>query len=124
MKRILFVCCLLSATCAIPTQKAAAQTSVSATTFTAKVNQLDSLIGVGSMTLAQTKWNEVHELMKSELGVTKQNIASSATPSSSSYMTVMQNQYDLYREVWALKTDLATNRVALRTKLLAFAATF
>lgn len=124
MKRILFVCCLLSATCAIPTQKAAAQTSVSVTVFTTKVNQLDSLIGAGSMTLAQAKWNEVHDMMKAELGVTKQNIATSSSPATSTYNATMTAQYSLYRDAWELKTDLATNRAPLRAKLLAFAATF
>ncbi len=119
MKRILFVCCLLSATCAIPTQKVHAQT-VSVTDFTAKVNQLDSLIGAGNMTLAQAKWNEVHTMMLSELAVTKQNIVSSG----SSYMPTMTNQQNLYRDIWQLKSDMVTNRTQLHMKLGAFAATF
>ncbi len=119
MKRILFVCCLLSATCAIPTQKVHAQT-VSVSDFNTKINQLDSLIGAGNMTLAQAKWNEVHTMMISELAVTKQNIATSGT----SYMATMTNQQSLYRDIWALKDDMTTNRVQLHTKLVAFAATF
>lgn len=124
MKRILFVCCLLTATCAIPTQKAAAQTSVSVTTFNTKVGELDALIAAGSMTAAQAKWNEIHDLMKQELAATKQSIASSATPATSPYMATMQTQTTLYREIWDLKNDMSTNRVALNTKLLAFSATF
>ena len=124
MKRILFVCCMLTATCVIPTQKAAAQTSVSVTTFNTKVGELDALIGAGSMTAAQVKWNEIHDMMKQELAATKQNIASSATPATSPYMTTMQTQIGLYREIWELKNDLSANRAALNTKLLAFSATF
>lgn len=125
MKRILFVCCLLTATCVIPGQKAHAQT-VSVGDFTTKVNQLDSLIGTGDMTLAQAKWNEVHAMMISELGVTKANIAAagSGSTSATTYMNTMQSQYNIYKQAWDLKSDLSGNRAPLHVKLLAFAATF
>jgi hypothetical protein len=107
-------------------QHAAAQTTtVSVTAFNAKVNLMDSLIGAGSMTAAQATWNDVHDMMIAELSVTKASIAGAATATDrASYMTVMNNQRSLYDEVWGLKSDLATNRTALRTKLNAFAATF
>jgi hypothetical protein len=126
MKRILFVCCLLTATCAIlPTQKVLAQTTVTVADFTAKVNLLDTYIGAGNTTMAQSTWTEVHNMMIAELGITKSNIATAANPTiAASYMTTMQTQQSLYSEIWALKTDLTLNRVALHTKLLAFAATF
>lgn len=124
MKRLLFVCCLVAATCAIPNQKAHAQTTVSVTDFNTKVNQLDSLIMAGNMTLAQAKWNEVHTMMLSELAVTKNNIATTSGSTSTSYMTVMQSQQSLYRDIWELKTDLSGNRAPLHAKLQAFAATF
>ncbi len=125
MKRILFACCLLTATCAVPFQKANAQAVVTVTDFTAKVNLMDTYLAAGNMTMAQTTWNEIHTMMMTELGTTKSNIASAATPAvASSYTTVMQNQYALYQQIWAMKTDLATNRAPIHTKLLAFAATF
>lgn len=125
MKRILFVCCLLTATCAIPTQRVHAQTSVTLAAFTAKVNLLDNYISAGNTSMAQSTWTEVHDMMLTELATTKSNIAGAATPSiATTYMTTMQTQQGLYREVWELKTDLTLNRVALHTKLLAFAATF
>ncbi|PQJ10568.1 hypothetical protein CJD36_011375 [Flavipsychrobacter stenotrophus] len=125
MKRILFVCCLLTATCAIPTQKVFAQTTVTVADFTAKVNLMDTYIGAGNMTQAQTTWTEIHNMMLAELGITKSNIAGAANATiAASYMTTIQTQQTLYGEIWALKPDLTLNRVALHTKLLAFAATF
>lgn len=125
MKRILFVCCLLTATCAVPFQKVQAQTSVTSTTFIAKVNLLDSYIAANNMTMAQTTWDDVHNLMLNQLAVSKASIAGAANPTiAASYRTTNQNQYAIYDDVWALKTNLTANRTALNTKLLAFAATF
>lgn len=125
MKRILFVCCLLTATCAVPFQKAHAQATVTVTDFTAKVNLLDSYIAAGNTSMANTTWNEVHTMMITELGTTKSTIAGAATTAASNAaMAVMQNQTAIYRDVWTLKVDLTTNRTALHTRLLDFAATF
>ncbi|MBC7554194.1 MAG: hypothetical protein H7257_09460 [Taibaiella sp.] len=126
MKRILLSCFLITAACAGTIQKAHAQSSaVSVAAFTAKVNLLDSFIFVGDMTHANTTWTEVHNMLLAELAVTKGNIASaSSAAASTSYTTVMNNQYSIYNVIWSLKADLATNRAALHTKLNDFAATF
>lgn len=128
MKRIFLACCLLTATFAAITPKTYAQasftTAVDVTTFTAKVNRMDSLIGAGSMTLAQTTWNEIHNMLMAELAATKSEIAGATSATDrTTYSTVMTNQYSIYHEIWALKTDLATNRTTIKAKLLSFAGT-
>ena len=126
MKRILFVCCLLTATCAIPTQHVYAQTTTfTAADFTTKVNLMDTYIAAGNATMAQSTWTDIHNMMLAELGITKSNIAGAATAAiAATYTTTIQTQQTLYADIWALKTDLTLNRTAIHNKLLAFAATF
>jgi len=129
MKRFLLVCILLAGTCTpYFIQQAAAQitapTPTTATAFTAKINQLDSYIGAGDMTDAQATWTEVHNMMLNVLAVTKYSIYTATTPTDkTTYEGIMHNQTTIYYQIWPLKTDLATNRVALHTKLISFGAT-
>jgi hypothetical protein len=126
MKRILLACFLLTATVAatVSTTPAQASASVSVTTFTAKVNLMDSYIAAGNMTAAQTTWDEINGLMISALGDSKASIAGASTPAAATTATnVMNGQYNLYTQIWALKSDLATNRATIHTKLLDFSAT-
>jgi hypothetical protein len=129
MKRILLACFLLTATCTLsffnPTVvHATIPTTVTASDFTAKVNLMDAQIGAGNMTAAQATWLEIHDMEMAVLNTSKHSIASAATPADkATYTTINSNQYSLYRDIWALKNDLATNRVAIHAKLMAFAAT-
>jgi len=129
MKRILIACFLLTATSSVTfvqqaTAHAAPAPAVTSAAFTAKINLMDAQIAAGNMTAAQATWNEVHQMELTVLATTKSNIASASTPAlKDSYMAVMNNQYALYTDIWALKTDLATNRTAIHTKLVSFGAT-
>ena len=124
MKRILFACFLLAATCTVTSQQAQAQT-LTVAAFTAKVNLLDSFISVGDMSHANATWNDVHNMMMAELGVTKSNIAAATTTSArTTAQSVNDNQGRIYGTVWGLKSNLATNRTALHTALMNFASTF
>lgn len=127
MKKVLFALCLLTGTLAATSVKSYAQSysvTVTVTGFTAKVNLMDSLISAGSMTAAATTWNEIHDMLMAELGNTKAEIAGATTAlSRSTYQTTSDNQWALYNQIWALKDDLATNRAAIKAKLLAFAGT-
>jgi len=129
MKRIFLACFLLTATCSVTfVQQAVAHAPVPAdvtvAAFNAKVNLMDSQLGSGDVASAQTTWNEVHQMMITILGTTKHSIASAATPADkASYTAIYNNQYSLYKDIWALKPDLATNRTAIHTKLLAYAVT-
>jgi len=129
MKRVLLVCCLLAATYSPAfVQHSAAQTTapihVTATDFTIKVNLLDSYIAAGDMTNAQSTWLAVHQMMMNVLAYTKYSIHSAATPADkTTYESIMVNQRNIYNQVWNLKPNLATNRVALHTKLGEFDAT-
>ncbi|NDC40180.1 MAG: hypothetical protein EBZ77_01325 [Chitinophagia bacterium] len=126
MKQILFACCLLTATfaCVVPQSYAqSSSTSVDVTLFRTKVNLMDSLIGAGSMTAANTTWNEIHTMLTTELAATKANIAGATTTTDrTTYTTLMTSQWAMYQEIWALKSDLATNRATIKTKLLTFAS--
>ncbi len=122
MKRILIACLLLTAAGSF--QKAHAQSAVSASVFTAQINTLDSLISVGDIANATVRWNFIHDLMINELGATKANIASASTSTAASAaLAVNTNQYTIYNQVWALKPNLAANRVALHAALVSFAGT-
>jgi len=126
MKRILLACFLVAATCTVaPIQRASAQvTHVSAADFTTQVNLLDSYIAAGNMTAANTTWLTVHNMMISILGYSKNSIMTAATPADkTTYTNILTTQRTIYSAVWALKTDLATNRTALHTKLGEFDAT-
>jgi len=95
------------------------------TDFNAKVAQLDTYLGAGDMTNAQSTWNQIHTMMLGELAVTKANIAGATTDAARAAATTnMQTQTGIYRQAWTLKNDLAGNRAALHTKLVAFAGTF
>jgi len=128
MKRILFAIFLLTAICSVSfIQTANAQTTPTPVTlaeFTAKINLMDTYIGAGDMTNAQTTWQEVHSMMLRVLAVSKYSIANATTPADkAAHVTIINNQRDIYSIVWGLKPDLATNRVALHTKLVEFGAT-
>ncbi len=129
MKRILLACFMLTATMGVTSvQHASAYapvtTPVTATAFTAKVNLMDTQIGAGNITAAQATWNEIHDMMLSVLGVTKSSINTAATPAAeASFRAILTNQTTIYQVIWGLKPDLATNRVAIHTKLGEFAAT-
>ena len=125
MKRILLACFLLTATCSVTSiQHAAAQTTpVTLATFTAKINLMDTYIGTGNMSAANTTWTEVHNMMLSVLAVSKQSIYGATSPADkNAHVLILNNQTSAYHEVWALKTDLALNRAAIHTKLVAFGA--
>ena len=97
---------------------------ISAATFTAEINLLDSYIGAGNMTAAQSTWDTVNHMMISVLGYTKNSIRTAATPADkTTYTNLVTSQRDIYQTIWTLKTDLTTNRVALHTKLGEFDAT-
>ncbi len=127
MKRILFACILATATCTVGSvQHASAQTvtHISASAFTTEINLLDTYIGAGNMTAAQSTWDSVNHMMITILGYTKNSIRLAATPADkTTYTGIMMNQRDLYKIIWGLKTDLVTNRVALHTQLGNFDAT-
>ena len=129
MKRILLACFLLTATCSVSfIQTATAQMTappvVTLADFTTKINQLDVLIGASDITGAQAKWLEVHTQMGQVLAMSKYSIYSAPTPADkTAHEAILINQRTIYSEVWGLKTDLATNRVAIHTKLVAFGAT-
>ena len=123
MKRILFAFFLFTAAATVATtMQANAQTlAVTAASFTAKVDLMDSYIGAGNMAAAQATWNEIHEMEKSVLAKTKASIyGSTTTADKENYNTILRNQVSIYKAIWTLKTDLATNRAAIHTKLQEF----
>lgn len=128
MKRILLACFLLTATCTVTfVHKAVAQSAPTPTTladFTAKVNLLDTYIGAGNTTMAQSTWTQVHNMMLNVLAVSKYSIFTAITPSDkTAHISILDNQQNIYQVIWPLHFDLTTNRVALHNKLVDFGAT-
>ena len=124
MKRIVLACFLLTAVCTT-TQRAAAQvTHISAPTFLASVNQLDSYIGASDLTDAKSTWDSVNRMMICVLSYTKNSIMTAATPADKAAFTaIMHTQRDLYRLIYPLRADFVTNRTALHAKLVEFDGT-
>ena len=124
MKRIFLACFLLTAALSVSSVQHASAQAVTATSFSATVNQMDAYIAAGNMPLAQATFDTLNKMMKNVLGVTKKSIASAATPADKdNYTTILRNQIGIYKTIWDLKTDLATNRTALHTQLGTFDAT-
>ncbi len=124
MKRILFACFLLTASLTVTSVQHASAQAVTAASFSTKVNQMDSYIGAGNMTMAQSTFDELNAMMKNVLAVSKTSIHDAATPAdAATHKTILANQVSLYRAIWKLKTDLATNRVVIHGKLVEFDAT-
>jgi hypothetical protein len=129
MKRIILACFLLTAAGSFTlVQQASAQsTPITHTTladFTAKINLMDSYIGAGNMTAAQSTWEDVHKMMLNVLAVSKQSIYSATSPADKdNHVAILQNQQTIYFQIWKMKPDLATNRSAIHSKLVDFGAT-
>ncbi len=123
MKRILLAFSLLIATLGFTSvQHASAQ--VTAASFNTQVNLMDSYIGAGNITAAQTTFDTLNSMMKSVLAVTKNSINTAATSADkATYTALIRNQVSIYHAIWALKSDLATNRTAIHNKLEDFDAT-
>ncbi len=125
MKRFLLACFLLTATCSVVTTQvvyAQSTTAVSVTVFTEKVNLMDGQIAAGNITGATATWQEIHTMMMNALSNSKFQIADATSDAARATATTLNtNQTNVYYQVWALKSDLATNRTAIRTKLMEFA---
>ena len=123
MKRILLACFLFTATCSI-TQAQTASETVSKSSFTARVKQLDTYIGQSKMTEANATFQEINKMMMSELGIIKMHIANASSETEKTeYMSIMRNQQTLYSNIYQLKADMTTNRTAIGTKLAEFSTT-
>ena len=128
MKRILLACFLLTATCSVSivqtaTAQMTAPPTVTLADFTAKINLMDSYIGSGDMTNANATWLLVHQMMLNVLATSKSSIYNAASPADkTAHETILTNQRNVYYQVWGLKTDLATNRTSIHSKLVDFGA--
>jgi hypothetical protein len=129
MKRIVLACFLLTAAVGIATVQpvsayAAPTAPVTQASFMVKINLMDSQIGAGNIAAANATWDEINIMMMDVLGVTKHSIATAATPAAAaSFETIHSNQAMIYQIAWNLKGDLATNRVAIKAKLVEFKLT-
>ena len=124
MKRILLACFLLTATCTLLSFQQATAQAVTQSSFMAKVNTMDTYIGAGNLTAAQTTWSDIHADMITVLAVTKNSIRTAATPADvTNYTNIMTNQRNIYTPLWQMHTDLVTNRVAIHDQLVLFDAT-
>ena len=126
MKHFFLAIFLLTTTCSVtlPGIAVAQTTTVTLAAFTTKVNLLDSYIAAGNMAAANSTWTEVHNMMLNVLAKSKTSIRSATTTTDKdAHISILQDQETKYWAVWNLKTNLATNRAAIRTKLGEFGAT-
>ena len=124
MKRFLFACFLLTATCTVISAQHASAQAVTQASFMTKVNTMDAYTAAGDNTNAQATWTSIHTDMITVLAKTKMSIATAATPADvTNYTNIMNNQRSIYKGIWDLHTDLATNRAAIKTQLTTFDGT-
>lgn len=128
MRKVLLALFMLTASVSVVSvQQVCAYAPAAAVTepaFTAKVNLMDAQLGAGSITAAQSTWAEIHDMMLSVLATSKENIRTASSPAAEAALTShIQNQITIYQAVWQMKTDLVTNRAAIRAKLGEFALT-
>ena len=138
MKRILLISSLIVVSCsAVMAQShAGAQANASTTaqtagpttatlsksSFVAKVGEMTSVLNTNNADAANAKWVEMHQMLLTELGITKHNIfASEATKAH--YTDIMLQQRNIYSAMIKLKGDMITNKAAMITNLNNFAAT-
>jgi hypothetical protein len=138
MKRILIISSLIVVSCsaAIAQSQAGAQANVHATAttagpvaatlskndFVAKVSEMTSVLNTNNADAANAKWTEMHQMLLTELGITKHHIfASEATKAH--YTDIMLQQRNIYSAMIKLKGDLIANKAAMITNLNSFAAT-
>ena len=125
MKRLLLVCSMFTLTLTVAsTQKADAQTIVTAASFNAEINLLNSQIGSGDTVSAKATFATMNTDMITVLGVTKASIRDAGNDSTKNYYInyLSTQQVPLYRNIWQLKSDMVTNRSTLIAKLNAFSA--
>ncbi len=122
MKRILLACCLVAASCGITLAQTNA--TVSKTEFTAKAQQLNTLIATNKVADSKAKWDEVHKMIMMEFAVVKIKIrdaqASANEADKKKYTDVMMSQQLIYNDIIKLKEDLAGNKEKLNAKLVEF----
>lgn len=120
MKRILLICCLLTATITSIPSHITAQT-VTTSSFMSKVNNMDAYIGAGNITAARSTWNSIHVDLLSVLAVTQKSIRVATSPTDKTYYTnIMTGQRTLYDRIMANHSDLLSNRTTLYTDLSSF----
>ena len=124
MKRILLAFSLFVTVFTLSFVQQASAQAVTAASFTAKVNLMDSYISAGNSAMAQSTFDSLNVMMKKVLGVTKMSIKDAATPAAKdAYKATIHNQISIYEAIWALKPDLMSNKAAIDTKLAEFDAT-
>ncbi len=133
MKRILFVCCLLTAACTFTchtqsyAQAAPAMPTVSKPDLIAKTAQLKTLLDAGDAVGGKAKWDEIHKILMSALSLTKYNIKSAVEAhndvAKAHYTDVMINQRNIYASLIQMRDNLVANKDAVNAKLTEFTAT-
>ena len=102
---------------------ATARPTLSKNDFVAKTTQLKTLLDANNADGAKAKWAEVHQMLMTELNITKHKIFEGGEANKTHNTDVMIQQRDIYMALIKMKDDLITNKLAINDKLSAFAAT-
>ena len=93
--------------------------------FVAKVNLMDSYLGQHQLDNAKATWEEIHKMMMAEFNIIKTHVRNASNDAESQkYITLIGTEEGIYRDIWAMKPDLAKNREAIHARLLDFSNNF
>jgi len=121
MKKIFLICCMMAATNMLVLGQTAQASKKSE--FTAKVNQLTTLLEQNNADGAKAVWEDVQKMMDSEFAAIKHRIADPNTSSEDRkhWGDVMHKQYAIYRSIASVRGDMVKNQATVKTKLNEFA---
>ena len=117
MKKFFLMCCLVAVT---GSQVLAQSDAVSKTDFTAKTSRLSSLLDQGKADEAKAAWNDVHQMMITELVATKHKLHAANTADQKRLAEVMKKQLTIYSGMLKLRADMVQNKAAVSQKLSQF----
>lgn len=145
MKRLLMICCMLTATyalsygqTAINGQQAVGHSNPQANInpairevpvaptqadFIKKTTQLDALLGANNTTEAQKSFDEAKTMMEAQFRSDKIRLHQPTTTEEEkkNYATEFQAQYAIYRDVMKMRDNITGNRTEIVAKLKEFA---
>ena len=121
MKKLLLMCCLVVAA---GTMAFGQVTPVSKPLFFSKVNQLNTYLQQNNVGGANVVWNEINQMMKTELSnikyLAKTALQVNNTPQATQMKQLATQQWGLYTGVARLHNNMVPNQGTINSKLNQF----
>ncbi len=110
----------------VTAQQAAIPASVTKSDLNKKISELNTKLDQNKTEDIQAKWNELHNMMLSELAMIKSKYREATESNNEAdktkYSQLIQSQSNLYYQVVNLKDNMVNNKADLNMKLSKFTA--